>query len=386
MKEITISYDDGRPSSVLALDAMVTSDPFAWDGMVREGRIDPAEGYPAPQTVRLASRQILRTDVEEMLRLDVTWVDGALTANTERLPSHVPGVTVHVAHEQAGRTLVLANKEEVGHVAQVEIDGEVVLQRRFGYLCNIGKLRSAVALYCHASTSFFQDLLDTDEKKKGESSESQKKKELVPAEIELKTVCLVHELIRREHPEWYRPELSEQCGRPVWEEEKICAEHGYLEAAWWRTAARAAADGAFYSPKGDEIAQAFVWRPAVAWWKSNSADFDGTDADEEHSGEPKEKRVELDDVARWLGLPDYDYLGNSAIDLVKDSWNDRVKITDADSKLANVLSTYGVDLASRAKKEERCKEAKAAEEAERRASISDAHARMRGRLRGRPGV
>ena len=366
MKELAIFYDDGRPSCRIALDAMVTSDPFAWDGMVREGRIDPAEGYPPPQTVRLASRQILRTDVGEMLRLDVTWVDGALTANTERLPSHVPGAAVHVAHEQAGRTLVLANREEAGHVAQVEIDREVALQRRFGFMCDVGRLGAALSRYWTEATARFPGMLSCGRGAQGVAE-----------------VCALHELIRRAHPEWYEPELSELYGRPVWDESKICGEHGYPEAAWWRTAARAAADGEFYSPAGTEVAQAFVWRPAVAWWRENPADF--VETEEEFEGESSKEDM-LTDAANWLGLPDLDFSGTGALALVKDAWNDRVQIVDLDQKLASALSAYGVDLAAHAKKRERGEEEKRAGIVEIGTSKSDAHARARGRLRGRPEV
>lgn len=319
MREITIVYDDGRPDCRVALDAAVSGDPFAWDGANRERLMEAAEGFPAPQSARIAARQLIRADraLEDGLRLDVTWFDAALTAYTGRMESHVPGVEIHIAAEQAGRTLLLVNPEDVRHVVQVEADGKVVLQRRFGYLCDVSRLRAAASRYGCARTEGFRAVLAAGGRRAAERDDS------------LAAVCETHELIRREHPEWYDAELSALLKRPVWDEALICAEHGYGEGAWWRSAARAAADGEFYSPAGRAVEDALVWRPAVCWYRATATE------------EPA-----VAEAARWLGLPDRDVAGNSALSVVKDAWRDGVPIPDEDGVLARVLAAFGVGLVS----------------------------------------
>lgn len=338
MREIAIFYDDGRPDCRVALDMMATGDPFAWDGAVREKVVAAAEGYPAPQAVRLASRQLVRTDVMgegEGLRLDICWFDGSLTSNTERVESHVEGVGVHKAYEQAGRTLVLVNPEDVCHVTQVEADGRVVLQRRFGFLCNVERLEAAFSRYGGGATARFPAGLACDRLPTWDGG---------GRSAGVSSVCAVHELIRREHPEWYDEERSGLCRRPVWDEGRICSEHGYSEGAWWRTAARAAADGEFYSVAGRAVADALVWRPAVAWWKSGFSECAGLSIDEE-SGGASVNASGVMEAARWLGLPDRDAFGNTAAALVKDAWNGGEPIADGDGMLAEALEVYGLSSA-----------------------------------------
>ena len=314
MREIAIVYDDGRPDCRVALDAMVSGDPFSWDGSNRERGLVAAEGYPAPQTARLATRQLLRTDAmhEEGLRLDITWFDAAVADHTRRAGSHVPGVSVHMASEQAGRSLLLVSPSEMGHVVQVEVDGEAVLQRRLGYLCDLGRLRCAAARYGHADTGVLRVLLGS-----GGGGFN--------GHISSIAVCDLHELIRRDHPEWYDRELSDCLGRPVWDEAAIAAEHGYPEGAWWRTAARATADGVFYSPRGRPVEDAFVWRPVAAWYRATSFEEAGPV-----------------DAAEWLGLPAVDANGTSPVALLKNSWRDGVPIRDEEGSLAAVLGAFGV--------------------------------------------
>lgn len=309
MKEIRITYDDGRPDCAVSLETMVSDDPFAWDGAVREGRIDPAEGYPAPRSTRIATRQLLRTDRidEEGLRLDLTWWDSALTEQTESRCSHVSGVSTRLTYEQAGRTVILVNPEDIGHVMSVEVDGGTRLQRRFGELCDVGRLGAAMDRYGAGTTPVFPRAVVGDR----------------PSS--LAEACALHELIRRDHPEWHDAEASERLGHPVWQERMICEEHGYTLGAWWRTAARAAADGACYSPAGSAVAEALVWRPAVAWARA-TADGDAG----------------LADIARALLLPDVAADGRGALEIVKGAWREGAPLVDDDGGLARALGYYGV--------------------------------------------
>ena len=238
----------------------------------------------------------LQRDVAGAVRrkADVSWFNGAVTAQTRRTGSHVPGVTVHLAREEAGRSLVLVGPRDVGHVTRVKVDGAVEFLRRFGFLCGVARERSAADLYAYRATARFLEAWAVGGQGPGGPSA-------------LSSLCVLHELVRCAHSEWMDGDASRTLGRPVWDERRISGEHGLPEGAWWR----AAAEGEFYSTLGRGVADALVWRPAVSWYRATCCDETGPA-----------------DAAEWLGLPRTDSEGNDMLTVIKDAWRDAGPVDD----------------------------------------------------------
>ena len=302
--KLQVTFDDGRPDFTFDTTLAASKEPFAWDGRLRSEAMRPLEGYPVGMPASIGSKAILRLDrvEDEGLRLDVTWFDCLVSEGTAKRPHFEAGVEMFAAAEEAGRAVQLVEARDVPHVAEVDIDGRICLQRRFGMLCRIDRTRAASRRYAAYETGSWRELYVT-ARGRGEDAEPSVLRD--PDALSFGSVAALHELVRKAHPDWFDKAASAAMGRPVWDEGSICAEHGYPQGAWWRCALLDRFEGGFYAGLDAEVADLLTVWPAVEWFRNMAGEEASVQDACDWFG--MGSRMAFSALKRaWLGLPDSD--------------------------------------------------------------------------------
>jgi hypothetical protein len=268
--KVRITFTDGRADRVFDTQAFASSEPFAWDGSIKARSLPAAEGYDGGASASMGASLSLRCDLLEgggPLRIDACWANTLVCGRTKEVGfdrrdekgNELKGFS---AEEECGRSLVLADAWEVGHIGSVEVDGEPLLERMHGALCNIGRAAAARKRLEAERTEGLERLYGAD---LGPSAPR-------GADMACRTrlqACGLHELARWAHPELYL--MGESEGHmPMWDEAALCAETGWPQEAWWRLAVSEwfRKDG-FYHRLGRGLSMALTLYPAARWYRES---------------------------------------------------------------------------------------------------------------------
>lgn len=267
--KVIIVFTDGRADRRFDSDALASRDPFAWDGEIRQRSLPVLEGYDQGVSASMGATFALRRDLDPEaagLRLDVGWANTLVCGRTEladfgRDAGGGETLKGFTAEEECGRALVLADAGEARHIGCVYVDGEVVLERRHGRLCDASRALAARRRLEWARTPGLEALYGCNLGPSAPGGQD-------PLCRAPEQACGLHELARWARPELYDGEASR--GRmPAWDEAAICAETGYPPEAWWRLAVSEwFRPGGFYSGLPRGVAAALTLYPAMRWYRA----------------------------------------------------------------------------------------------------------------------
>ncbi len=266
---VRVTFMDGRADRSFDSAALAASEPFAWDGSIKQASMPPLAGYDQGVSASMGATFALRTDLDLSvwgLRLDVGWANTLVCGRTELADFGRPDeegepLKGFTAEEECGRALTIVERDEAAFIGTVHVDGRPVLERRHGCLCNAQRAEEARIRLEWARTPGLESLYGCSLEASGPVGRDA----LCRAPMQ---ACGLHELARWARPGLYDAEASR--GRmPVWDEAAICAETGYPQEAWFRLAvAEWFRPHGFYSKLGRALSAALTLYPAMRWFRA----------------------------------------------------------------------------------------------------------------------
>lgn len=133
--QIIVYYQNGK-LDVFSTDNFTANEPWAKQGL------------------NLATELTVRLDLldDEGLIIDLYWYDGSEAGNAVETPDDDTRTVIRHALRRQGRRIRLVSQEELEHIAQITIDGELAVWRQGGYLIN-GVMFKNQELLCFSNDS-----------------------------------------------------------------------------------------------------------------------------------------------------------------------------------------------------------------------------------------